>query len=318
MAHRRTVPRQNVRHIVPEAYDPDAGQYARVPYWFVPILAGHIAKLEWSKQWVTEDALAGYQAAALMQERMVSDAVPVSGVWHLALGDSLALGVEASGNADTYDGYPDWLYKRLRAMYPGLAYHNEAVSGETSQTMIDDGQLQAALDFSAAVDTSGARVGLISIDIGGNDIAKIFPPPVGTAADGNTQIANFRTNFDHILTELRTAAPSALIATMNLYNPYPGFDFPLYGNLGDTWVPELNTAIADVAAMHNVPVSDTYSVIMGDEAHMARLLFVRRPYEVWDILNAETNFDFHLRPKGHQVVADEFFRTIMRQVFVRV
>lgn len=312
------MPNQHKPYSFPGTYDPDETNLVFVPRAIVPVLGAHIRSWEWSAMWqTTDDWHQGRQAAALLQERLVSDAVPIADTWYMSLGDSLTLGYEATGNTDTYPGYPSWLWKRLRAMYPGLLWHNTGVVSETSQTLIDDGQLQAALDFIAAVDTAGQRVGLITLGIGGNDIGQILPPPIGAGANGNTQIAQFRVNLDHILTALRNAAPNALIACMNYYNPYPDFDFPLYGKLGDTWVPELNQAIADVAATHGVPVSDTYSVIMGDEAHMARLLFVRRPYQSWDILNAETNFDFHPRLAGHKVIADEFFRTIMRQVFVR-
>lgn len=292
----------------------------RVPRALLPLVAGHLAWFYQPEVWqeTQYDDAAQTIARLLASLYDTGEQVFTEDTWYLALGDSLSVGKEAPGNEDGLPGYPFWVWNNLKTVYPGLKYQNEGISGETTDTMISDGQLQAALDFIAARNAAGERVGLITIDIGGNDIVAIFPPPIGVAANGTTQINNFRANFSYILTQLQAAAPTALIVVLNYYNPYPGFDFPLFGPLGDIWVPELNTAISDVAGTHNISVTDIYAVIQGSETHMRRHIYTRRPYEVWDIANAETNFDFHPRPQGHELMAMTTFQLIMRQVFERV
>lgn len=152
----------------------------------------------------------------------------------LALGDSLAVGAGATRADET--GYVARLYQALSR--PGAAPHvtalrNLAVSGETSTSMIRDGQLGEAIDAIAAADP---RVALVTLDIGGNDLLRLLgtdacaADPLG--ADCLQLLAltlvDFEANYHQILDELTTAldehAPTARLAVMTYFNPFSGTD----------------------------------------------------------------------------------------------
>jgi lysophospholipase L1-like esterase len=97
--------------------------------------------------------------------------------YYLALGDSLAQGVQpsaAGASVPTSHGYANQLYAALRLRHPGLRLVKLGCSGETTATMINGGicsypqgsQLAAAVAFLRA---HPGRVSLITIDIGAND-----------------------------------------------------------------------------------------------------------------------------------------------------
>src|SRR5256885_11936251 len=97
--------------------------------------------------------------------------------YYLALGDSLAVGVQpdaAGTSVETRSGYADLLYATLRRSRPGLRLVKLGCPGETTATMMKGGictypggsQLAAAIRFLHA---HRARVPLITIDIGAND-----------------------------------------------------------------------------------------------------------------------------------------------------
>jgi lysophospholipase L1-like esterase len=107
-----------------------------------------------------------------------SHARPIPASYYLALGDSLAQGVQpdaAGASVETRQGYPDLLYAALRPGRPGLRLVKLGCPGETTSTMIDGGicrypggsQLAAAAAFLRA---HRGHVLLITIDIGANDL----------------------------------------------------------------------------------------------------------------------------------------------------
>src|SRR5690349_2927618 len=108
-------------------------------------------------------------------------------VYYLALGDSLAQGVQpnAAGiSVETPDGYPDQIYAALRRSHPTLRLVKLGCPGETTVTMIDGGichygsgsQLKAAEAFlqqhraqQHSANEQRGRVLLVTLDIGAND-----------------------------------------------------------------------------------------------------------------------------------------------------
>ena len=104
-------------------------------------------------------------------------AKPAPSTYYLALGDSLAQGVQpdaAGASVETRYGYPDQLYAMLRPSHPTLELVKLGCPGETTTTMINGGicrypggsQLKAADAFLRA---HRGRVLLVTIDIGAND-----------------------------------------------------------------------------------------------------------------------------------------------------
>jgi lysophospholipase L1-like esterase len=235
---------------------------------------------------------------------------------YLALGDSLALGVEAPANNDGLPGYPDLLFARLQELNPALTMQNTGVSGETSATMLSGGQLAAAENAIASARSAGQCVGVITLDIGGNDFGQIL---TGDSAP-ETAIPQFEANLNTILGRLTSAAHNQVagcaprMAIMDYYNPYPGLPIPPSNQpLANIYLPRLNGIIRSAAAAHGLAVANVEAAFQGREPELVYVNqgiytnpLLRLPFTPW----FAGNVDFHPRPDGHQVIADEFWQAL--------
>jgi lysophospholipase L1-like esterase len=150
--------------------------------------------------------------------------------YYLALGDSLARGVQADPaglSVPTPRGYPDQLVALLRRREPGLRLAKLGCSGETTLSMINGrhcaypagSQLDAAVAFLRA---HRGAVQLITVDIGANDPDSCFtnpvPGPVPPCAAG--PVPATAANLATILARLRAAAGRGVtIIGMSYYAP---------------------------------------------------------------------------------------------------
>lgn len=233
---------------------------------------------------------------------------------YLALGDSLATGTEHEDNEDGEPGYPAALYERLRADYPNLGYTNLARNEETSTSIINStgtlsSQLELAIAFIEEERAAGRGVGLVTLNIGGNDMFSILPATVGgEGRSGNEVLAEFGSNLAFILDRLLAALTVGgerqgdLIIT-NAYNPYPGLVNPFNPtDTTDVWVPRFNEVISQTASLRDVPVADTATAFEGNgEAYT----YVKYPIVLGFPIN-EADFDLHPRPAGHAAIAEQF------------
>ncbi len=223
---------------------------------------------------------------------------------YLALGDSLATGTEAPGNNDDQPGYPALVAEQLLATYPGLTVENLGRDGETSSTLLSDGQLAAAEAFIASEQAAGRCVGLVTLGIGGNDAITIL---LDSSVDGAVVLERFEQNLDSVLNRLQ-AALSAYDTTcqsdlvlMDYYNPFPGLEFPGRGKLADTWMPAFNTVISTTAAAYGVPVAPVAVAFAGNES---TLTYVNPEiYTNPALFGNQNNLDYHPRPAGHAAIA---------------
>lgn len=240
------------------------------------------------------------------------------GTTYLALGDSLTLGSEAALNSDNTPGYPDTLYAYLRPLSPALTYKNLGRDGETSTSMITAtgtltiSQLTQAENFIRAERAAGRRVGLVTLDIGGNDFINILFNPF---ANPELVLANYRKNLTTIVDRLLAAlsdgsgARDGDLVLADYYNPYPGLSqkFPSAPS-PDLYVPRINAIVKEIAAARGLPVAEVYSAFNGREA---QLVYVQRDpatgtyYDIGDPNDPVTQqrFDYHPRPLGHQQIA---------------
>ena len=219
---------------------------------------------------------------------------------YVALGDSLATG---GGTRD-----PDSMgYVVLVA--DGLAFEgvrprlvNVAVSGATSSSLVEDGQLTAALEALRAAD---GPVAAITIDIGGNDVARLAP----FCAEGLTQLCTSSAravllevalNLETTLAALREAAPATPIAAMTFYNAlrHPRCALHASAEAGDAVLegaPELglplglNDVIRDVAGRYGVRVVEVGDALGRDGTHP-------------DCLHADET--------GHALIAERFLEVL--------
>jgi len=148
----------------------------------------------------------------------------------LALGDSLAVGIQPDANGlykPTAQGYADDLHALYRARLPGLQLVKLGCSGETSSSMISGlqspcsyragSQLRQAIAF---LQSHPHRVALITLDIGGDNLLGCLrlDRPIDPACVLNaTQTA--ATDLATILATLRAYAPGVLLVGMNYYDP---------------------------------------------------------------------------------------------------
>jgi lysophospholipase L1-like esterase len=149
--------------------------------------------------------------------------------YYLALGDSLARGVQpdASGDSvETAQGYPNRVYARLRAAHPGLRLALLGCPGETTATMTRGGicrypggsQLAAA---AAVLRAPRGHVLLVTLDIGANDIATCESElSLQNIGGCSREVSAAAANLAAILARLRAAAGSGVpVVGMNYYLP---------------------------------------------------------------------------------------------------
>jgi len=246
--------------------------------------------------------------------------------YYLSLGDSLAQGVQPSvkGDLATNQGYADDLYALLRIRQPGLSLVKLGCSGETTTTMMDGGicaypegsQLAAAVSF-----LQTHQVGLVTLDIGGNDIDHC----IGLAGIDKSCVASaletVGLNLPLILGALRSAAgPETQIVAMNYYDPF--LAAWTLGADGQT----LAAASLKATKVFNGVLKSAYkafAIPMVDVAHAYRIAdftlvpVVNLPLNVfltlsWTWMGAPAPFgpDIHPNAVGYAVIAGAFAEKI--------
>jgi lysophospholipase L1-like esterase len=194
--------------------------------------------------------------------------------YYLALGDSLARGVQPNGSGisqPTADGYPDQLYAMLRPGQPGLRLVKLGCPGETTGTMIHGGlcrypggsQLTAAVRFLRA---HRGRVALITLDIGANDPAACLTQTTvaGLAGCVAKFIPDATRNLATIVTRLHQASPRARIVAMNYYLPAlaqwrHGLLGRLFARASELVTDGYNTLLARVYQAYGIRVANVFS-----------------------------------------------------------
>ena len=206
--------------------------------------------------------------AGVFTERAEAQAGGTSAV--LSLGDSLAAGVGASDVETT--SYPALVRERVQRI-TGLETEliNLAVPGETTDSLIADGQLDAAVEVLQSRDD----VRLVTIDIGGNDVFALLAICAGgfteeCQAGVGTTLQGVGANLAQIVGTLRAAAaPGTPIVIGTYANALrnPGCDFNALRGLGDAVLDGstalgvatgLNDVIRGVAAATGVAVADAF------------------------------------------------------------
>jgi lysophospholipase L1-like esterase len=249
--------------------------------------------------------------------------------YYLALGDSLAIGIQPSGagvgiDVPTNQGYADDLYALLRKRIPGLLLAKLGCSGETTGSMLNGGmcpypegsQLATALSF-----LQTHQVGLITLDIGANDvdhcITPVFSPSCIATGTGLVE-----SNLKMILAELHNASPGTPIVAMNYYDPF--LAAWILGPAGQTLAEEselaatqFNTVLQNIYQTFSVPVADVASAFRISNFTPVPILNV--PLNVfltliWTWAGAPVPFgpDIHPNALGYAVIAGAFFDTITK------
>lgn len=249
-------------------------------------------------------------------------------VYYLALGDSLAIGIQPSlkGDIPTSQGYVDDLYKAFRQHIPGLTVVKLGCSGETTTSMIDgticsysDGsQLKAAVAF---LETH--KVAFVTIDIGANDIDHCVNPSTGVIDEECAIEAGITvgTKLPEILAALRAAAPETLIVGMNYYDPVLAA-----WTLGSTGQSLAKKSVVDTLAFNAVleTAYQAFSVPVADVARAFHITdftnfpFINLPVNVFVTLTstwmgapAPFGPDVHPNALGYATIAVAFGEKIV-------
>lgn len=204
-------------------------------------------------------------------------AVENTPVYYLSLGTSLAAGVQADPETGesivTEVSYPGILAEALGEDIKKLRHVNLGCPGETSDSFVHGGkcsyahgsQLDEALNFLHA---HGKFTGLITIDLGANDILSCVSGNDINLECIQITLQNLASNLQLILTSLRNAAgPDVPIVAMNYYNPLLVFWFqnPEVVPLLMALQGQLNNTLALIYSSFGVPVADVAATFMSEE-----------------------------------------------------
>jgi lysophospholipase L1-like esterase len=211
--------------------------------------------------------------AEVLSPGVVGESFTEGSTYYLALGDSLAASV---GVADLRQGYVSRVHNELQ-IADGLRYGlmDLGTAGETSGSLIRDGQLDEALAFLDA-----NEVAYITLDIGANDLLGHL-----TSSDCSTGLAtpacserlsgvssSYLENITEIFSSLREAAPEVPIVFLEAYNPFSlgtGIQFEQDSNRA---LQEFNEIAAITAGEYGILVADGFSPMWGTAASTTHLL----------------------------------------------
>lgn len=259
--------------------------------------------------------------------------------YYLALGDSLAQGVQPLGpsgqDVETTQGYVDDLFALLRTRMPALSLTKLGCPGETTSTMINGGvctylegnQLAAAVSFLQA---HHGQAGLVTLDIGANDIDGCFILSTVSIDPGcvTTALGSVASNLPRILTELRIAAgPNTLILAMNYYDPFlaawkllPPPNGPALAHASLQVATAFNGALETVYQTFDIPVADVASAY--HISNFTLVPVVNLPVNVfltltWTWMGAPPPFGPNVHPNaaGYAVIAGAFAEKVATRPF---
>ena len=205
-------------------------------------------------------ALVSVSAMALAR----SNTVAASQHEYIALGDSLAAGQVTSLPRDRgYAALVSNLLQKFDASGPspaGLKSVNLAVSGETDETFVSNGQLASFQNEVSQVKSEGADLQLVTITLGGNDILQLQNQ--GTA-DRQAGLDRFRSSYpaaiNAVMQALGELKPTVVVTT---YYDLTDGD-PQVKNTDAWWVAQFNDVITTTARQNGLKVADVGTDFRG-------------------------------------------------------
>lgn len=232
--------------------------------------------------------------------------------WYLAVGDSLAAGVQPSNEGDGTDrdgGYAGLVREQLgeiQGTTPELT--NLGCPGETTATLADGGlcsypegsQLAAARAF-LAEQPGGGATGLVTVQAGANDVLRCLTSATASGIDEacvSAGLSTVRDRLPQVLTTLRDAAPRARVVVLDYYNPFSAA--ALFGPQGqplatrsEEILADLNTVITEAAAAGRADVADVQNAFSSDSEQICELTWM-----------CDARADIHATDAGYEVMAD--------------
>jgi lysophospholipase L1-like esterase len=119
----------------------------------------------------------------------------------------------------------------------------------------------------AAQSAAGNVITNVTISLGSNDLYYLALNDPNTVADLPAALDAFEANYATILTEIRASLPGVNIDLIGSYNPYfTGSPNSPFAPLGNYAIPQLNSAIAQVAGEFGAKYIDTYDTVLTTDA----------------------------------------------------
>jgi lysophospholipase L1-like esterase len=244
--------------------------------------------------------------------------------YYLALGDSLAVGIQPDANGDyvqTNQGYVDDLYAFFHAHFPTLQLAKLGCSGETTASMLSGqdspcaypagSQLGQALQF-----LQTHQVALITIDIGADDLLQCFGLQNAQSCI-QTAFLTTPTHLAGILSALHAAAPNALIVGMNYYDPF--LAAWIFGPVGQAVasvslgvMTAFNRTLALIYQALQVPMADVASTfrINNSSPHVTAANITLALAWTWMSGQPPRGPDVHPNALGYLAIASAFAKVI--------
>ena len=194
-----------------------------------------------------------------------STTAPAPEGWYLALGDSLAAGIQPSGDQKDR-GYAGPVLEGLRKTQPGTQLKNLGCSGETTTSMLKGGrcpypetsQVAAAVAFLKA---NAATTRLVTLDMGANNVLPCAKPTAVDQACATSSTTTVAKELATILGQIRAAAPKVQIVLLTYYNPIlaawrEGAQGKVVAAQSQPLLAGLNAEITKAAKVVNAKVAD--------------------------------------------------------------
>ncbi|WP_042479184.1 S-layer homology domain-containing protein [Bacillus ndiopicus] len=221
---------------------------------------------------------------------------------YLALGDSLAAGIQETGELGL--SYADFLALSMTEEYNLSSYNKGfAYPGYTTADVLNDIKNNVTKPIynadglqseSVAIRDAIANAEVITISAGANDILKHFNKEtlefdLKGAFEGIQQMGK---NYEAILKEIIAINPDAYVLIMGYYNPFPYLDDSLQVQL-DALVSAINKIIREASSNQMAIFVDTAEYIASDFK-----TYLPNPQNI------------HLSEAGYKLVADLFLNEI--------
>lgn len=172
---------------------------------------------------------------------------------YIALGDSIAAGLITSLPSER--GFPALVTAQLQKLAaPGrVQLADLAVPGETAETFVTSGQLDALKNEIASVKARGTDLKLVTITLGGNDLLNLAN--VGTA-DRQAGLDRFKTEYPAAINDVRLALGGLKpVIVVTTYYDLSGSD-PAQQGSDAWWVTQFNDVIRSSAQTDGLQVVD--------------------------------------------------------------
>jgi lysophospholipase L1-like esterase len=239
---------------------------------------------------------------------------------YVALGDSLAAGVgaipdEQRGDLGYVGRFNQWFVGSREGPHRLANVGVAKAGGETSSTLISDGQLARA---KAAIDDPKTDVQVVTLDVGGNDLDNLRDPAGPCAGGGTpaclqsvaTTLGTFKSNYETILGTVKSALDQdpgvERVFILTYYNPFDGTGHALEGltdivllgadknvdcaAAGNALNSGLNDIITCIGLGAGVTVVDVYPLFVDKSPALTHV--------------AEGKLDIHPNNDGHKALAD--------------